>query len=77
MIFCRGDLASTRILLNHLEIFAKSSGLVANSSKSDVYLAGIATSLKQYILDSCNIPLGSIPFRYLRVSLSCKRLSIS
>ena len=75
MIFCRGNLASIRILLNHLEIFAKSSALVANSSKSDVYLAGIATSLKQYIVDSCNIPLGSMPFRYLGVPLSSKRLS--
>ena len=75
MIFCWGDLASNRILLNHLEIFAKSSGLVANSSKSDVYIAGIATSLTQYIVDSCNIPLGSMRFRYLGVLLSSKRLS--
>ena len=63
MIFCRGDMAFVRILLDKLEIFANSSGLVANSSKSDMYLAGIPTSLKQYIVDSCNIPLGSMPFR--------------
>ena len=75
MIFCRGELAYVRILLDHLEIFAKSSGLVANSSKSDMYLAGIATSLKQHIVDSCNIPLGFMPFRYSGVLLSSKRLS--
>ena len=37
-----------------------------------MYLAGIPTSLKQYIVDSCNIPLGSLPFRYLGVLLSSK-----
>ena len=75
MIFCRGDMASVRILLDKLEIFANSSGLVANSSKSDMYLAGIPTSLKQYIVDSYNIPLGFMPFHYLGVSLSSKRIS--
>ena len=45
MIFFRGDFASVRILLDKLEFFAKSSGLVANSSKSDMYLAGIPTFL--------------------------------
>ena len=46
MIFCRGDLAFVRILQDKLEFFANSSGLVATSSKSDMYLAGIPTSLK-------------------------------
>ncbi|XP_057550391.1 uncharacterized protein LOC130828425 [Amaranthus tricolor] len=36
---------------------------------------GIPTSLQQYIVDSCNIPLGSMPFRYLGVPLSSKRIS--
>ena len=74
MIFCRRDLASVRILLDKLEVFANSSGLVANSSKSDMYLAGIPTSLKQCIVESCNIPLGSMPFRYLGVPFSSKRI---
>ena len=75
MIFFRGDMASVRILLDKLRIFANSSSLVANSSKSDMYLAGIPTSLKQYIVDSCNIPLGSMPFRYLGIPLSSKHIS--
>ena len=61
MIFFCGNLASVRTLLAQLEIFADSFGLVANSSKSDVY--------------SCKIPFRSISFRYLGVPLSSKRLS--
>ena len=76
MIFCQDDMASVRILLDKLEIFANFSGLVANCSKSDMHLADIPTSLKQYIVNSCNIPLGSMPFHYLGVPLSSKRISV-
>ena len=75
MIFCRGDLGSVRILLDQPETFAVSSGLVANSTRFDMYLAGNSDSLKLYIVDSCNIPFSSMPFRYLGVPLSSKRLS--
>ena len=68
-------ITSVTILLDKLEFFAKSSSLVAKSSKSDMYLASIPTFLKQHIVDSCSIPLGSIPFRYLGVPLSSKRIT--
>ena len=41
-----------------------------------MYLAGIPTSLKQYIVDSCNIPLGSMAFCYLGVPVSHKHISV-
>ena len=39
-----------------------------------MYLTGTLDSLKLYIVDSCNIPLGFMFFRYLGVPLSSKRL---
>lgn len=75
IIFYLGDLEFVRFILSYLEIFSHSSGLVANSTKSNIYIAGVSTSLKAHSVDVCKIPLRSMPFRYLGVLLSSKRLS--
>ena len=58
-----------------MEIFAHSSGLVANSTKFDIYIAGFPTPLKAHTVDVCKIHLGSMPFRNSGVPLYSKRLS--
>lgn len=42
ILFARGDYTSIHIIFQALEIFADSSSLHANSSKSAIYLAGIS-----------------------------------
>ena len=49
MLFCKGDGTSYKILSQCLELFAASSGLYENTSKSIIFLAGIPNSMKSHI----------------------------
>ena len=51
------------------------SGIYANPSKSAIYLARISTVLKTMIAQELLVPHGSLPFKYLGVLLTSKRLS--
>lgn len=75
MLFCRVDRTLIMAMSRCLDTFAVASGLVANSSKSAIYLVGIDPLLKQKLAKSIDFPLGSLPYKYLGVPLSSKRLS--
>lgn len=77
MVFCKGDLCSVRVICDCIKVFSNTSGLHANAGKSTIYLAGIDSSLKEDIRDVSQFSLGTLPFRYLGVPLSSKRLSIA
>ena len=77
MIFCKGDLSSVKVICDCIKVFSNTSGLRANTDKSAIYLAGIDTTLKDDIRDISQFSLGTLPFRYLGVPLSSKRLSIA
>lgn len=77
MLFCKADLSSIRALVNCLDSFSQSFGLIANSAKSAIYAAGVSTQLGEAIAASTQFSLGKLPFRYLGVPLSSKRLSVA
>ena len=77
MIFCKGDLSSVRVICECIKVFSNTLGLHANTDKFAISLAGIDTSLKDDIRDISQFALGTLPFRYLGVLLSSKRLSIA
>ncbi|WMV50192.1 hypothetical protein MTR67_043577 [Solanum verrucosum] len=56
--------------------FSLASGLVANADKSSVYFGGVPTSIQNDILHDIRFSQGYLPFRYLGVPLSTKRVSI-
>ncbi|XP_019248326.1 PREDICTED: uncharacterized protein LOC109227583 [Nicotiana attenuata] len=57
--------------------FSSASGLVANQGKSCIYFGGVPEHVQQQILASLGFSLGELPFRYLGVPLSAKRLSVN
>lgn len=59
-----------------IDQFSLASGLNANMDKSHIYIAGITADEKLYIANETGFSLGELPFRYLGIPLSCKKLSI-
>ena len=73
--FCKADHWSVLTLVNCIDSFPRTSGLVVNSAKSAIYVAGISPQLGMELASITQFPLGKLPFRYLGVPLSSKRLS--
>ena len=76
MLFCKADAGSVRVMATCIELFSQSSGLTANSSKSAIYIVGVNHSIQLQLAHIVNFSLGNIPFCYLGVPLTSKRLSI-
>ncbi|OIT19123.1 hypothetical protein A4A49_57378, partial [Nicotiana attenuata] len=77
LLFWRGDGVSIQLLCECFNKFSKASGLVANQSKSCMYFGGVPADIQQDIIQATGFTIGAIPFRYLGVPLSSKRLSVS
>ncbi|CAK8544356.1 unnamed protein product [Lathyrus sativus] len=75
LLFTRGDRKYVQLLMNHLQTFSQSIGLVVNPAKCRVYFGGVENETKNDILASTSYKEGDLPFRYLGVPLTCKRLS--
>ncbi|OIT37314.1 hypothetical protein A4A49_65912, partial [Nicotiana attenuata] len=56
--------------------FTLVSGLQANLSKSEAYFGGVPTEGRQQILKLLGLSNGELPFKYLGVPLSTKKLSV-
>ena len=76
MLLCKPDSKSLTVMAKCLESFSQSSGLFANSSKSTIYIAGVNQELKDSLARTINLPIGLLPFRYLGVPLTAKRIFI-
>lgn len=63
LMFSRADYPSIEITFDTSNKFPATSGLVANLSKSDVYLDGIHPSEEDIIISSLGISRGSFPFK--------------
>lgn len=65
------------VLMTVFDKFFQASCLKANLDKCEVYVAVKDDNVTQEILSRRGMPLGSLPFKYLRVPLSSKKLSYS
>nr|XP_009778828.1 PREDICTED: uncharacterized protein LOC104228121 [Nicotiana sylvestris] len=72
----RADEVSIKLMLKSFNHFSEVSGLKANLEKSALYIAGVTKEFKERILDEMQLTLGELPFRYLGVPLSSKKLSV-
>lgn len=77
LLFSRRDSGSVEILLGCFNKFSKASGLQANTDKSAIYFGGVAREEQEAILSKIGFVKGNLPFKYLGVPLSSRKLTIS
>ncbi|XP_074318519.1 uncharacterized protein LOC141655332 [Silene latifolia] len=76
ILFCRGDRDSSELLLRAFNHFSKSSGLIMNKGKSNFYCNGVDDSVILHLENKFGMRRGIVPFKYLGVNVTPKRLSI-
>ncbi|XP_019242573.1 PREDICTED: uncharacterized protein LOC109222707 [Nicotiana attenuata] len=76
LMFCKGDKKSITALQNIFNKFSKASGLQASAEKSSIYIAGVSQHTKEELIQLTGYAEGSIPFKYLGVPLSARKLNI-
>jgi hypothetical protein len=76
LIFTRGDSKSVELAMAKLSDLSKSTGLYVNPSKCKIYYGGVEEHIKETIRHITSFADGILPFRYLGVPLTSKKLSI-
>lgn len=76
LLISRGDLTSVTVLYENFSVFSSASGLQANLAENVAYFGGVADAEKVLIQQRLGYSYGDLPFKYLRVPLSTKKLSI-
>ena len=76
ILFSRGDVTSVRLSLECLKKFGDYSGLCINSSKSNIYMAGICPQDMEEIKLISGFNIGDFPFRNLGVPVALSRLTL-
>ncbi|XP_019246525.1 PREDICTED: uncharacterized protein LOC109226186 [Nicotiana attenuata] len=76
VIAMEADTTSVKIMQEAFNRFSAASGLQANADKSSMYIAGVPQHIKELLLDLTGLTEGSIPFKYLGMPLSAKKLNI-
>nr|XP_009628540.1 uncharacterized protein LOC104118866 [Nicotiana tomentosiformis] len=72
----KGDISSLTILQETFQRFSAASGLQANTDKSSIYITGVYKDLKDTLISLIGYTEGFLPFKYLGVPLSTKKLNI-
>ena len=75
LIFSKGKLDSIIGIQRVMELFYTYSGLQLNSSKCELFSAGVNGARLLEIQQATGFKLGTLPIRYLRVLLITKRLT--
>ncbi|XP_019264258.1 PREDICTED: uncharacterized protein LOC109241890 [Nicotiana attenuata] len=77
LMFCRGGTKSIQAIQNVFDKFSKVSGLQASVEKSSIYMAGINQQVQEAIMQLTGYIKGNLPFKYLGVPLSTRKLNIN
>ncbi|CAK8538444.1 unnamed protein product [Lathyrus sativus] len=72
----RGDKVSVEKMMNTYGMFSKATGLVVNPQKCRMYCASMDDLNKQNILRASGFQEGQLPFKYLGVPVTGKKLSV-
>lgn len=76
LLFARGDLQSVIALYRYFNYFSQTSGLQANLGKSSVHSGGVSQAERTRILQHLGYRQGELPFKYLGIPLSTKKISL-
>ncbi|XP_019256263.1 PREDICTED: uncharacterized protein LOC109234649 [Nicotiana attenuata] len=74
LIFSRGDVSSVTEVQHSFNQFSKASGLQANLGKRSIYFGGVPQAEQELIPSQLRFTKGALPFKYLGVPLSTKKL---
>lgn len=75
LLFAKGDLASISALNQCFDQFSLASGLQANLAKSFLYFGGVSLDDQYLFTEQFDFSIGVLPFKYLGVPLSTKKLT--
>ncbi|XP_019230934.1 PREDICTED: uncharacterized protein LOC109211810 [Nicotiana attenuata] len=75
LLFSKGDFQSVHLLLRGLKTFSERSGLTTNASKSNIFGVNMPVQSQKDLMEMTGYQKGNLPFGYLGVPISAKRLS--
>lgn len=75
-LFCHRDAKFVIAAWAQFQKFYNAFGLQVNKKKCAIYFTALSLYEEQYICELLQVPKGEIPFRYLGVPLSSKKLTI-
>ncbi|XP_058755784.1 uncharacterized protein LOC131628998 [Vicia villosa] len=77
LLFARGDDRSIRHLMGKFHQFSEATGLKANPAKCKIYFGGLKDQEQRDLAAASNFGVGSLPFKYLGVPLSTRKLTVN
>ncbi|XP_058733586.1 uncharacterized protein LOC131605219 [Vicia villosa] len=75
LLLARGDLCSVSLLHQTVQSFSESTGLYTNPQKCHIYMGATDEDTKQQIINVNGYKEGQLPFKYLGIPLTSKKLS--
>ena len=76
LMFARGDLESLKAMQLCFSQFSQASGLQANLSKISIYCGAVQQEVKNQIVQQLGYNMEELPFKYLGVPLSTKKMFV-
>lgn len=77
LMFVRGDSESMRHIIDKVKDFSEAAGLIVSIPKSKMYFGGVDEESRKIIQITTGFAMGNLPFKYLRVPLASKKLTIN
>ena len=77
LLFAHGDIPSIRHIMDSVDLFSRISGLSASFDKSSVFFSNCKSEVVSWFQTHHNMPIGSLPVKFLGVPLISSKLSIN
>lgn len=74
LLFARAHMNSITKIMAAFRSFSQASSLAASVEKSCIYLAGVSPNEAENLAAAIHLPIGNLPFQYLRVPLTPRKL---
>ncbi|CAK8536510.1 unnamed protein product [Lathyrus sativus] len=76
LLFDRGDCKYVELLMEKMRAFSNATGLFMNPCKCKAYFGGVHPEVKNQIICIIGFVVGDLPFRYLDVPLTSRKLAV-
>ncbi|XP_058766372.1 uncharacterized protein LOC131639971 [Vicia villosa] len=76
LVFVKGDITFVKMLMTGLQTFSDSTGLEVNPAKCKVYFGYVEEEAKQDIIRATTFEEGELPFKYLGIPLTSKKITV-